>query len=72
MIMVVPSVYTLINTTNIDNASLAIVLVFLTNLCVHMVVDNSKANLKKINLVQDQSYHLAQIIITWIAFVVVG
>ena len=72
MIMVVPSVYTLINTTNIDNASLAIVLVFLTNLCVHLVVDNSKANLKKINLVQDQSYHLAQIIITWIAFLVVG
>lgn len=72
MIMVVPSVYTLINTTNIDNASLAIVLVFLTNLCVHMVVDNSKANLKKINLVQDQSYHLAQIIITWVAFVVLG
>ena len=72
MIMVVPSVYTLINTTNIDNASLAIVLVFLTNLCIHMVVDNSKANLKKINLVQDQSYHLAQIIITWVAFVVLG
>lgn len=72
MIMVVPSVYTLITTTNIDNASLAIVLVFLTNLCIHMVVDNSKANLRKINLVQDQSYHLAQIIITWVAFVVLG
>ena len=72
MIMVVPSVYTLITTTNIDNASLAIVLVFLTNLWIHMVVDNSKANLKKINLVQGQSYHLAQIIITWIAFVVIG
>lgn len=72
MIMVVPSVYTLINTTNIDNASLAIVLFFLINLCIHMVVDNSKANLRKINLVQDQSYHLAQIIITWIAFVVLG
>lgn len=72
MIMVVPSVYTLINTTNTNNVSLVIALFFLTNLCIHMVVDNSKANLKKINLVQDQSYHLAQIIITWIAFVVVG
>ena len=69
MIMVVPSVYTLINTTNTNNASLAIALVFLTNLCIHMVVDNSKANLKKINLVQDQLYHLAQILITWVAFV---
>ena len=72
MIMLVPSVYTLITTTNINNASLAITLVFLTNLCIHMVVDNSKANLKKINLVQDQLNHLAQILITWVAFVVLG
>lgn len=72
MIMVVPSVYTLINTTNTNNASLVIALFFLINLSIHMVVDNSKANLKKINLVQDQSYHLAQIIITWVAFVVLG
>ena len=72
MIMVVPSVYTLINTTNTNNASLAIALVFLTNLFIHMVVDNSKANLKKINLVQDQLNHLAQILITWVAFVVLG
>ena len=72
MIMLVPSVYTLITTTNINNASLAIALVFLANLCIHMVVDNSKANLKKINLVQDQLYHLAQILITWVAFVVLG
>ena len=72
MIMLVPSVYTLITTTNINNASLAIALVFLANLCIHMVVDNSKANLKKINLVQDQLNHLAQILITWAAFVVLG
>ena len=72
MIMLVPSVYTLITTTNINNASLAIALVFLANLCIHMVVDNSKANLKKINLVQDQLNHLAQILITWVAFVVLG
>ena len=72
MIMLVPSVYTLITTTNINNASLAIVLVFLTDLCIHMVVDNSKANLKKINLVQDQLNHLEQILITWVAFVVLG
>lgn len=72
MIMVVPSVYTLIMTTNINNASLAIALVFLTNLFLHMVVDNSKANLKKINLVQDQLCHLVQILITWVVFVVLG
>ena len=72
MIMVVPSVYTLINTTNTNNASLVIALFFLINLCIHMVVDNSKANLKKINLVQDQLCHLVQILITWVVFVVLG
>lgn len=69
MIMVVPSVYTLINTTNTNNVSLVIALFFLINLCIHMAVDNSKANLKKINLVQDQLCHLVQILITWVAFV---
>lgn len=72
MIMVVPSAYTLITTTNINNASLLITLFFLINLCIHMVVDNAKANVKKINLVQDQLYHLAQILITWVAFVVLS
>ena len=72
MIMVVPSVYTLINTTNTNNASLVIVLFFLINLCIHMVVDNLKANLKKINLVQDQLCHLVQILITWVAFVLLN
>ena len=72
MIIVVPSVYTLINTTNTNNASLVIALFFLINLCIHMVVDNSKANLKKINLVQDQLCHLVQILITWVVFVVLG
>lgn len=72
MIMVVPSVYTLINTTNTNNVSLVIALFFLINLCIHMVVDNSKANLKKINLVQDQLCHLVQILVTWGVFVVLG
>ena len=72
MIMVVPSVYTLINTTNTNNASLMIALFFLINLCIHMVVDNSKANLKKINLVQDQLCHLVQILITWVVFVLLN
>jgi hypothetical protein len=70
MIMIVPTVYALITTTNIGNASLAIALVFLANLCIHMTVDNAKANLKKINLVQDQLLHLVQIAATWLSFVV--
>ena len=70
MIMIVPSVYSLITTSDISNASLAIALVFLTNLCIHMTIDNAKANLKKINLVQDQLLHLVQIAATWLSFVV--
>lgn len=72
MVMIVPTVYTLVTATNIDNASLGIALIFFTNLCVHMVTDNKKANLREINLIQDQLIHLAQITITWISLVVFG
>ena len=71
MIMIIPSVYSLITASNISNTSLAIALVFLTNLCIHMATDNAKANLKKINLVQDQLIHLTQIFATWLSFVTV-
>lgn len=43
-------------------------LLFLSNLLIHMYIDNAKANYKKINLIQDQIMHLAQIIITWCIF----
>lgn len=72
MIMLVPSVYTLITTANIGSASLGIALIFLTNLCIHMVTDNDKANLKKISLVQDQLTHLVQITATWFSLVILG
>lgn len=72
MIMLVPFGYAMMTTANIDTASLSIALVFLTNLSIHMAVDNAKANLKKINLVQDQLLHLVQIAATWLSFVVVA
>ena len=72
MIMIIPSVYALITTANVSTASLAIALVFLTNMSIHMAIDNAKANLKKINLVQDQLLHLVQITATWLSFVVVA
>ena len=71
MIMLIPSVYILIKTVSIGNASLVIALIFFTNLCIHMIVDNAKANLKKINLVQDQLIHLVQIIVTWTLLVAI-
>ena len=71
MIMIVPSLYALSHTTNISVVSGQVVLVFIINLFVHMATDHDKANLKKINLIQDQVMHLAQIIWTWLYFVLI-
>lgn len=40
------------------------------NMAVHSLTDNSKANYKDINLIQDQIIHLAQIAFTYAAVVV--
>lgn len=45
-------------------------IVFLINAIVHCIVDNLKANKMKINLVQDQSIHVAQIVATFVLFLV--
>lgn len=39
---------------------------FLINVAVHFIVDHLKANLKKINLIQDQTIHIIQILLTWL------
>jgi hypothetical protein len=41
-------------------------LLYVSNLLIHMVTDNAKTNQHKINLIQDQSIHMLQIILTWI------
>lgn len=41
-----------------------------SNTEIHMYVDNLKANELKINLIADQSIHIAQIIITYILFTI--
>lgn len=46
-------------------------LVFLANWIIHTVVDDLKANKKKINLIQDQVIHLVQIFVTFILLGVV-
>lgn len=50
--------------------SLLFLVLFDINWSVHIVVDNLKANEKKINLWHDQLIHLAQIVIT--AWVLIG
>ena len=46
--------------------------VFIINWLTHMFTDNEKANLMKINLVQDQCVHIAQIFATWAIYVVIN
>ena len=46
------------------------VVALLVNTVIHFIVDNLKANKKKINLVQDQSIHVVQIVTTFVLFLV--
>ena len=71
MIMLVPTLYLLIVASNANAVALVTAIFFLINLALHMITDDMKANEKKINLIQDQSIHLAQIVITWIFFVII-
>lgn len=59
MIMLVPTIYTIIC------GGIWSPVAFATNLVVHMIVDDMKANKKKINLIQDQAIHMIQILATW-------
>ena len=45
--------------------------ILIANMCTHAVIDDAKANKFQINLIQDQTYHLIQIIATWLVFVVI-
>lgn len=67
MIMVVPVIY-MYKTTGTILLNLFLY-IFICNWLIHAYVDNLKANKLIINLIQDQSIHLIQIIITWILFI---
>jgi hypothetical protein len=41
------------------------------NTAIHFLVDDLKANRKKINLIVDQSIHLIQILITWLVWMII-
>ena len=42
------------------------------NWTIHALVDNWKANIRKINLITDQLIHLGQIILTWLVFILIA
>lgn len=46
------------------NIPFQFVIVFICNVLLHMVIDDLKANEKKINLCEDQCFHLFQILLT--------
>lgn len=50
--------------TNVSD--IALLLIVIINAIIHYIVDDAKANKFKINLVQDQSIHLTQILIVWL------
>ena len=53
---------------NMDNFSLFLLVEIVINTIIHSIVDNSKANLYKINLIQDQLIHIIQLIVTYLVF----
>ena len=48
--------------------SIALLSSIIINCVIHCIVDDLKANKRKINLIQDQTTHIIQIIITWIIY----
>ena len=44
---------------------LSFAIIFVANVILHAAVDNVKANLGKINLIQDQLIHMGQILVTF-------
>lgn len=64
MIMLVPTIYIILF------GGKYYPLVFVVNLIIHMITDNLKANVKVINLCQDQLIHMIQIIGTFVVLII--
>lgn len=62
MIMIPILVFIVLNDMNIG---MLFIVACLINMGVHVIVDDLKANKRKINLIQDQIIHLLQILIIW-------
>jgi hypothetical protein len=45
------------------------IIAYIVNMVIHAYIDDLKANKFKINLLEDQSIHIAQIICTWFIFI---
>ena len=47
---------------------ISFLIIFVVNWLIHAIVDDLKCNKRVINLVQDQTIHFIQIIITWLLY----
>ena len=48
-----------------------LIVFYIVNTVIHAAVDNEKANKFTINLIQDQTFHFLQILITWLVFILI-
>lgn len=73
MVMLLPTYYVFNSpfVTDFGITTIQVALAFIVNLIIHMITDNAKANKGKINLIQDQTIHIAQILVTWLYLVVI-
>ena len=62
MVMLIPSLYSILL------GGIWYPALYIGNIIIHFIVDDLKANKKKINLVQDQLIHLLQVVITWLCY----
>lgn len=68
----IPIILYIIFSGNIDifDVKLVLFIILLIIQCIiHAVVDNLKANMHKINLIEDQCIHFYQILTSWIVFI---
>lgn len=70
MIMLVPTVFTYFNPCDLSYK--LYVFMFCLNLLIHVITDDFKANQHKINLIQDQTIHIIQVVISWIVFILIN
>ena len=55
--------------TNGFSMNLVTTIILLANTIIHFYIDDLKANQDKINLVQDQFFHIIQILVTWLIWI---
>lgn len=62
--------YCICNSDNIP-ALIFYLIALISEMLIHVGIDNDKANEKKLNLIQDQFLHLFQILTIWLAWLLV-